>query len=78
MGLNSKEIEKLKISFLKNMISVISYKAISDTLIELLFQLRARTTFLSKKSRDFITLQMEIWFQLKKLLEDLGGKKNDK
>jgi hypothetical protein len=68
MGLNSKEIEKLKISFLKNMISVISYKAILDTLIELLFHWRASLCI--KKSRDFITLQMEIWFQLKNLLKN--------
>jgi hypothetical protein len=74
MGLNSKEIEKLKISFLKNMISVISYKAILDTLIELLFHWRA--TLWLKKSRDFTTLQMEIWFQLKNLLENPCG--NDK
>jgi len=68
MGLNSKEIELLKISFLKNMISVISYKAILDILIELLFHWRASLWL--KKSRDFITLQMEIWFQLKNLLKN--------
>jgi len=68
MGLNSKEIELLKISFLKNMISVISYKAILDTLIELLFHWRASLWL--KKSRDFITPQMEIWFQLKNLLKN--------